>query len=47
MPPKWNYEKALDLRPNYPKAHNNLGMLFLDRGRFAEARRSFQQAVLA
>jgi superkiller protein 3 len=41
------YEAALTLRPRFPEAQNNLGMILLDRERFEDAAKLFQKAVAA
>jgi tetratricopeptide (TPR) repeat protein len=39
------WQQALELRPDYPEALNNLGVLFLRQGRTAEAQEEFQKAI--
>jgi protein O-GlcNAc transferase len=39
------YEQALEIRPDFAEAHNNLGMIHLSRARLDEAARCFQQAL--
>ena len=39
------YRKALELRPDYPQAHNNLAGMLLQRGSAAEALQHYQEAV--
>ena len=36
---------ALELSPNHPIAHNELGIIYRKTGRFAEARRSYEAAL--
>ena len=37
--------KALDLNPDHPVVHNELGIIYRKTGRFAEARRSYEAAL--
>ncbi len=37
--------KALELNPDHPVAHNELGIIYRKTGRFAEARRSYEAAL--
>lgn len=39
------YRKAIDLRPNYSEAHNNLGQLLARTGRWTEALEQFDDAL--
>lgn len=39
------WQRALQLRPDYPEALNNLGVLFMRQGRKAEAQEEFQKAM--
>jgi len=41
------YERALSIRPDDPKAHNNLGILLADSGRRQEAIAHYEQALRA
>jgi len=41
------YEESLRLQPDKPEALNNLGVLYLEEGRFQEARVRFEAAVAA
>jgi len=36
---------ALEANPNHPIAHNELGIVYRKRGRFAEARQSYEAAL--
>jgi len=38
-------EKAVQLRPDYPEAHNDLGNAYLQTRRLADARREYEQAL--
>jgi tetratricopeptide (TPR) repeat protein len=40
-----HFQKAVDLRPDFPIAHNNLGSALLQQGRVDEAVTHFQKAV--
>ncbi len=40
-------EQTLKLRPNYPEAWNNLGMIAAQEGHPDEAVRNFQQSLLS
>jgi type IV pilus assembly protein PilF len=40
-----DYRHALQVRPNYPEAHNNLGQLLAKTGRSAEALAEFDKAI--
>jgi type IV pilus biogenesis/stability protein PilW len=40
-----DYRHALQIRPNYPEAHNNLGQLLAKSGRQAEALAEFDKAI--
>ncbi|MDG2266307.1 MAG: sulfotransferase, partial [Candidatus Marinimicrobia bacterium] len=40
-----NYQKAIDITPNYPDAHNNLGNTLLDLGKIDSAIESLEWAV--
>jgi type IV pilus assembly protein PilF len=40
-----DYRHALEVRPNYPEAHNNLGQLLAKTGRSAEAIAEFDKAL--
>lgn len=42
-----HYQTALHLLPEYPDAHNNLGLAYQRQGRFAEAAREYQAANLS
>ena len=37
--------QAIELNPNHPTAHNELGIVYRKTGRFAEARRSYEAAL--
>lgn len=39
------YQAALRLRPDFAQAHNNLGTLYLEQGRAAQAIQSYREAV--
>jgi len=39
------YQKALEINPNYADAHNNLGFVFLEKGQANEALEQFQKAL--
>jgi predicted O-linked N-acetylglucosamine transferase (SPINDLY family) len=41
----WNYDRALQLRPDYFVAHFNRGNVLLDLARFEEALRSYDRAL--
>jgi len=41
------YQRALDLNPQYAYAHTNLGLLQLDRGQIDEAIGHFEAALKA
>ena len=41
----WNYDRALQLRPDYFPAHFNRGNVLLDLARFEEALRSYDRAI--
>ena len=36
---------ALELNPEHPVVHNELGLLYREKGRFAEARQSYEKAL--
>ena len=38
-------ERALELNPRHPVAHNELGILYRKKGRFQEARQSYEKAL--
>jgi Flp pilus assembly protein TadD len=40
-----HYQKALQINPDYAKAHNNLGNALLKKGRVAEAITHYQKAL--
>jgi tetratricopeptide (TPR) repeat protein len=40
-----DYEKALEIKPDYPEAHSNLGTAFLQKGRVDEAIAQCQKAL--
>ncbi|MBA2502401.1 MAG: protein kinase [Pyrinomonadaceae bacterium] len=40
-----DYEKALELQPEFPAAHNRLGRALLAKGRFTEAIKEFRKAI--
>jgi Flp pilus assembly protein TadD len=40
-----HFRQALELRPAFASAHNNLGVVLLRQGRRAEAIAHFQQAL--
>jgi len=40
-----DYRRALQLRPDYPEAHNNLGQLLAKTGRSEEALKEFDAAI--
>lgn len=40
-----HYRRAIELRPAFPEAHNNLGQLLAKRGRLAEAVGEFDEAL--
>lgn len=42
---KQNYQKALEIFPDYVEAHNNLGNILVADGNFAEAIEHFQKAL--
>ena len=37
--------RAVESNPNHPVAHNELGIIYRKRGRFEEARRSYERAL--
>ena len=39
------FRRALELKPDFVKSHNNLGNAFVDLGRLEEALASYRQAV--
>jgi tetratricopeptide (TPR) repeat protein len=39
------FKKALELEPNFAKAHNNLGLLLMARNDYAAAAGHFEQAL--
>jgi Flp pilus assembly protein TadD len=39
------FEAALQVRPDWPEAHNNLGIALASQGRIAEALTHFERAV--
>lgn len=39
------WQHALQLRPEYPEALNNLGVLFVRQGQTAKAQEQFQKAI--
>jgi tetratricopeptide (TPR) repeat protein len=39
------YERALQLRPDYPEAHNNLGNVLRTQGRVAQAILCYERAL--
>ena len=39
------YQKALDTKPHFAEAHNNLGNVLAGRGQFDEASTHYQQAL--
>ena len=39
------YQKALEINPNYAEAHNNLGIAFLQKGQVDEAIDQYQKAL--
>ncbi len=41
------YERATDIRPNFPQAQNNLGVILIDGGQSAEAIPHLETAILA
>ena len=41
------YQRAIELRPAYPEAHNDMGNVLRDLGRFAEAEASYRLALKA
>ncbi|MBA2340760.1 MAG: protein kinase [Pyrinomonadaceae bacterium] len=40
-----DYEKALELQPEFPEAHNRLGRALLAKGQFREAANEFRKAI--
>ena len=40
-----NYEKALDINPDYAEAHNNLGVIFKELGQLDDAVKSYKKAL--
>jgi tetratricopeptide (TPR) repeat protein len=42
---KRSYEKALDLRPNFPEALNNLGATYFAQKKYSQAIRLYQRAL--
>ncbi len=38
------YQKAVEIQPSYPGAHQHLGSFYYKQGRYDDARRSFQRA---
>ena len=40
-----SYKKAIVLKPNFAKAHNNFGVLLKDLGKLSEACSGFIQAI--
>ena len=41
------FKKALSFQPNFPKAHNNLGLVLMAKKNYAEAASHFQEALRA
>ncbi len=39
------YKKAIKINPNFAEAHNNLGNIMLDRGKFKEAENSYRETL--
>jgi tetratricopeptide (TPR) repeat protein len=40
-----HYQKALEIKPDYAEAHNNLGLAFFQKGQMAEAITHYQKAL--
>ena len=40
-----DYDKAIELNPNYAEAYNNLGLAFQDKGDLESAIGNFQKAL--
>ena len=45
MKPHRNYREALEIKPDYPEVHNNLGVLLAKSGRVDEAMAEYQTAL--
>jgi tetratricopeptide (TPR) repeat protein len=39
------FEKAFQLQPNFPKAHNNMGLVLMSQKNFIEAATHFRKAL--
>ncbi|HEX8845823.1 MAG TPA: tetratricopeptide repeat protein, partial [Pyrinomonadaceae bacterium] len=39
------FERAIELKPDYAQAHNDLGMAYVGAGRYTEAITQFLQAI--
>ena len=39
------YQKALQINPNYVEAHNNLGIIYFRKGKMDEALSEYQKAI--
>ena len=42
---RWAFERAIDAAPDASEPHNNLGLLYEESGRFAEAIRHYEAAM--
>lgn len=44
---KWILNQAIQLCPNHPEAHNNLGYIFQEEQNYTQAIEHYQQAIQA